>query len=401
MKNISYLLILLVLSSCDNVPKKSVDANNANNTQVIIDYSDDKDFEKTTLSLSDIADSISYIRLSSMDVLISDINQITIMPQEEIAIFSNGLVYRFDKTGNYIDIFYSSGRGPNEAIVPCIPSVNSTNRQVIVNDYASNSFKIFDVNRKNIGGMPSSVDNGKSYREVCGFIDNYLFSYTYNEMGAMNQDSLNYYTANLLEVQNIDTKECVYTYPNPDADFRYRAINDRIAIQVNNRDIFVGKTNGEYWFNIRDMDTIFTTADFKDITPKYILKQPEPKYTPRIRMMQSNRAYDKELTKNSRMIGIAQSDKYVFISYSNQKTPRGICYDTKAIKTLGFGAILNDIDGIGKLDLANLIAYGVICDNKFYFPINAIELIDSDNEDKFRGLNENSNPIIMVIHLKK
>lgn len=64
--------------------------------------------------------------------------------------------------------------------------------------------------------------------------------------------------------------------------------------------------------------------------------------------------------------------------------PKSICYDIKSRITVGFNTIIkNDIDGVSDLDLRSLLNLGSVYDNKIYFAIDALKIVDNGKASKF------------------
>lgn len=402
MKKILLFAFILLLLGCDNTPKATniSSTDSVANELITIDYSNLLIDSGSELLLSEIADSISYIPLAS-DVLLKEVKYVTPSDTKEILVQSNNTLYKYDNSGKYIGRVFSTGRGPNEAIAVLQPMVNRKKREVMVSDYASNSYKIFGIDDgKLIRQLPITTDDWKSTVRISDYSGDMISYIQINRSFESTPESCNPYNKHLLEVKNIATDNMVYQHPNPDSSFRYK-ITDRMMTQKNN-ELLVGDVSGKRWFNIVDMDTIYTTTDFKDVVPVFVLKQPKASLDFRSSTMGYYGALDKSKIEYSRIENIVLTDRFVIVYRESFADGMTVYYDVKSSKIAGFARkIKNDIDGVSDLDLRQMLMRGSVNDNKIYFALDATKIMDNNKGDRFKGLNEYSNPIVMVIHLKK
>lgn len=389
--NIIPILSLLIISV-------SVKSQNSNPT--IIDFSKLEIEKGSQIKLSDIAESVSYIRLSNAP-LIGDVWFSNIYPVDEnqFFIFSNGLMHRYDGLGKYMGKLYNSGRGPNEAIVHIAPVLNQAKGQVLVIDYASNSYKVFSTDGKFIEKRVYTSNNGLTNLHTIGYVDNYEFTHTSNDSPRITPESCNPYNPILLEVKDMKTDKIVFRYPNPYANFRYKVISRNFGID--SYPAFCGKIPGKYWFNFRNIDTIYTTSNFSNITPAFVIKPKEPRRTFKDVFMGNNGASDKSKIDHSYIENITLSDRFVFILFGVNGY-HSAYYDARSGKTTLFEMIIkNDIDQVMDINMIMLMRQGAVYNNKAYVLIDAMAIVDNGKASKFPGLTENSNPVLMVINLKK
>lgn len=389
-KNILITLTFVVLSSVAMAQNSS--------KPTIIDYTKHKFESGSQIKLSEIAESINYIRVAD-NVLLGDLMFSYTMPVNDkyFIIFSNGLVHRYDNSGKYINRVYSSGRGPKEAIVSTKPILNRTkgNVTVLCN---TGEYKVFRLDGQLVETYSAKRNSSVDIFPI-GYLDNYEIITTTNNSPRTTPQSCNPYNKYLLEVKDIQTKKEVYRYPNPYSDFRYKVVSNRFGVDFYHA--FCGKVLNKYWFNFKNMDTIYTTSNFTTITPAFVLKSMEPRYDFKSWFMGNNGAMDKGKLGHSSIENISLSDRFVFTLFGTSQYLSGY-YDTKTRTAKLFEKIIkNDIDGVADVSMIKLMRHGEIYNNKIYVLIDALDIIDSGKGSKFPGLTESSNPILMVINLKK
>lgn len=406
MKMLFLTLICTTLFGCGSSPNTNQSATiNADtvatinaDAMVTIDLRNLKFTKNSVLNLSEIADSVTFVKLSQT-VLLSDVRSISIMDEtNEILVFSDNLLYRYDKSGNYIGKVFNSGRGPNEAICYMPPIVNSQQKFVTIDDNISNYYKTIDFTG-NIISRQDKWTNGVR-KTVVGYSDNLEVSYKKNDSYLSSPNSCNIYGDYLVEVNDISTKKNIYNLPNPDKDFRYQSKNTLSSVTLSENFLYFNKTTNYCYFSIANADTIYRTTNFMDVEAKFSIKLSEPRHTVKSYMMQYNGAHDKSrsgyLISGRRLF----SDRYFFFNFYKTPDIATICYDNALNTTIEFDKIKDDVGGSGieiPVRVHQLFSYN----NKLYHPIDALTILDSGNASKFKGLTEDSNPMIMVIHLKK
>ncbi|MGM0642015.1 MAG: 6-bladed beta-propeller [Thermotogota bacterium] len=136
------LLPLLFLVCCSKTgDEKKHTESNSQLTRV--DFEDLSEFEKT-ISLSDIAKDVSYIKLETNEnVLVNKINNIK-LTKDFIFISDLDNVYQFSKTGDYIRKIGRKGRGPGEYVHIASLEINESREEIYV--HCSTRKKLFVYN---------------------------------------------------------------------------------------------------------------------------------------------------------------------------------------------------------------------------------------------------------------
>lgn len=398
MKTFYLFLLSAILFGCDTSVKPTQTTVVDVDSLVNIDLRNLKFPKNRALNLSEIADSVTFIRLPQ-NVLLSDVQSINIIDEtNEMLIFSNGLVFRYDKNSKYINKVFSSGRGPNDAICFKLPIINSQQKFVTVDDNFSVYYKTFSLTGDLISKQVKS--NDKSAKIVVGYSDNFEISYTKNYSNFSTPDSCNIYGNYLMEVKDVVNNKSVYNLPNPDRDFRYQATDKITGVTLIENFLCFDKATRYCYFSIANSDTIYRTTNFADVQSKYYIQLDEPRHDVKSYMMHINGAYDKSKSGYLKS-GLSKfTDRYFFMQFMKRSDDTNVCYDNSTGFVVEFDKIKDDIGGS---EIETILMMDKLSQhkNKLYYPIDALTILDSGNASKFSGLTENSNPVIMVVHLKK
>lgn len=349
------------------------------------------------LKLSEIAESINYIQLSN-DVPLADIEYVKPIDNGEFLVYSNSMIYRFNANGKYLNTLFKSGRGPIDVVCHTTPIVNLANRSVSVWDNVSEYYKMYNFEGKFLSKKNKKV-NGMRY-DIAGYYKNFEIAWLKKDNWAATPDKCNPFGENLFTVTDLLSNKIVYQFKNPDANSTFKITGDRFLFIPSL--LFISNANNKLWFNIRDKYEIYSTTNFGDVRQEYAIipKSPYDDF-----MTRTKKSYSGDTGKATRgnfhIEDLMVTDRFVFVKFA-EKLKFGLAYyDRKTGKTDGFSAIENDIDKIVDFDIYKLSSIYAPSDNKLYVAIDALKIIDAGNAAKFKGLNENSNSVIMIVHLKK
>lgn len=393
------LAIFSCKSSLNDIAKVNLTVSDslAQNEPIVVDYSKLPLKKGSYLNLSNIAESISYTTLSN-DVLLGDTKTMsTYVVNEDVMIIYYGMMaYKFNiNTGAYLGAVYSKGRASNESVAPERPTIDRANNVLISSDMGTQTFKKFNINKKGDLLDRSAKDYGKKF--YIGYLDNYEVTHsTFRKNGNRNP-----YGENLLDVRDTKSGELVYSYPNPYHGFEFKPTGGNSSIELSAK-VFIGKlSDNSYWFNFKNIDTLYTTTDFRRVKPYIVIKPTEPRLSFTDIIKQDNGAFDKYKITHSRIGQLALSDRFLFVgAYSTSYYH--VVYDIKKKTTKLFDrTVRNDIDSVADIDLCYALNFDQIIDNKLYILIDALKIFDNNKQDKFPGLKEDSNPVLMIVTLKK
>lgn len=349
------------------------------------------------LKLSDIAQSISYIQLSR-NIPLAEINYIKPIDNGEFLIYCNSMVYRFDANGKYINSLFKSGRGPIDAVCYAEPAVDLSNRFVSINDNASSYYKMYNFEGKFLSKKEKKLNDMKY--NIVGYHNSLEIAWLQKANWLSTPEKCNPFGEYFFTVTDLSSKKIVYQFKNPDANNYFKITGERFMMIPSY--LFLSTANNKLWFNIRDKYEVYSTSDFKDVKQEYqiIPKKPNDDFMAMTRKSFSGDT-GKSTRANFRIEDVMVTDRYVIIKFWEKLKLAIAYYDKKTGKTDGYSAIENDIDKIATFDIYKLSSTNSHSDNKLYVAIDALKIVDAGHASKFKGLNEDSNPVIMVVHLKK
>lgn len=404
MKNLTILLtLIIVLFSCTQ--KKEVD--NIVDLTLIT--------EPNSTNLSELGSEITYIPLET--------NASCIIQQIDKLIYEGGAyylrstnenkvtpekgapppppmprirsLYRFLKNGEFICQISRQGGGPSEYRYIRDFLYNKNNNTI--NIFISNDIKEFSLD--GIWGKNTTIEyNGKEVSSI-GYTNNQILGFVENAEG-QNEYSFVLYNAN---------GQIINKYKN-----KYKFNISTGAISFNPECIFY-QYKGILHCKELNSDTIFS-FDKDTFIPKYILKQGEAKYTTDLR----EKSMTTNLTKYIIQKNLFESEKYLFYQHNWEK--RNNCF----IKNKSNGTqylidnetgLVNDLDSGPNFKIQNTITV----DGNEYLTswINAFELKAHVASNDFKNstskspekkkeleqlansLNENDNPVLMLLKLKE
>ncbi|MBN2635717.1 MAG: 6-bladed beta-propeller [Prolixibacteraceae bacterium] len=402
MKNLSILLTLIItLLSCKQ--KKEVDN--------IVDLTSIT--EPTATNLSELGSEITYIPLET--------NAGCLIPQIEKLIYEGGSyfsestnantekpkkgspppppmmptrsLYRFSKNGKFICQISHKGEAPSECIDIQDFLYNKNNNTIDI--FILNDIKEFSLD--GIWGKNMTLDSddvtsfGYNNNQILGFINNaegqneYSFV-LFDANGKVISKYINKYKFNISTGAIYFNPECIF--------YQYDEI------------LHCKELNS---------DTIFS-FDNGNFIPKYILKQGEAKYTTELR----EKSYTTNLTKYIIQKNLFESKNYLFYQYSWES--RNNCFiqnKSNGIQYLidnGTG-LVNDLDNGPNFKIQNtvtidgteyIVSWISAFELKNHVASNEFKNATSKSPEKKRdleqlanSLDENDNPVLMLVKLKE
>ncbi len=404
MKNLTFLLTLIVLFSC----KQKKEPDNSIDLTAITEPSEP--------NLSELGAEVMYIQLETNEsciiqqidkliyesgtfFILGSINPYVESPDKDAPppppMMPKRSVYRFSKTGEFICQIGQLGKGPSEYRYIHEFLYNRSNNTI--NIYFLNEIKEFSLDgvwEKNITiDSDEVISLGYTNNQFLGFIDN---------SAGQNEYSFVLIDANGKVLNRFENK--------------YKFSISKNAIIYPSECIFY-QYNGILHCKEMHSDTIFS-FDNGIFIPKYILKQGEAKYTPDLRkeyIFENNNRDKIIIQKNS-----FESENYLFFQY--RLKDRGNCFiqnksdGTRYLVNNDTG-LVNDMDNGPNLKIQNTLTV----DGVEYLVswINAFELKAHVTSEAFKnstpkypekkkeleqlanGLDENDNPVLMLVKLKE
>lgn len=323
------------------------------------------------INISEIAESVQMIPLETNDsCLISYISSIDIC-NNYIFINSGGRsIIQFDTNGNYIRQIGRQGKGPAEYLYPGNITCDINNQKIYISDYRQ--IHCFDFK----GNYIYTIKLNQLIEYIASTNNGLLAFYT--KFGEKNGDKMmnrvlaNIYSINgklvdSLEIKNIEVDGTTGTI-NPGAHYLSQA---------------AGKTYLYYPVLVPEpvlRDTLFQMAKDQHFIPRY-----------KIDFGITNI----EEIKNKKLLikNMYKTDRYLFVEYYFQQKLQFLCCDLKGNRNYNTSEGIHD-------DLhqtANITLYPVKnTPNVMYAILDAYKI-----SNEIKGIDENDNPVLMIVQLKK
>jgi hypothetical protein len=385
MKNI--FLLIPILISC----QPTQDNNQLKENSRIIDL-DKVTIVERSLKMSEIAETIDYIALETSDKAFITQGAHFRATDNYFLLSQRGQIKQFDQSGKFIRNLVNVGRGPGEGFSRCFEVDDSSDNLFMYSNFAHNIIKY----------------NLNSGININTFKDPETEFWT---------DNLHYYKGNLLFISNsasekfffkvysLDDMQCILTWP--------------IKYQTNFRSLnSIAEYSSTYAQNIdsalliKEMfsDTIYLTTDFKDLKPRYIFNGGEKLAYQSFQQFLSDPG--KATIDNKLIIGrFFETSKSLFFYGFNGKKINLYMYDKieNKLRVYNGKEIINDLDnGINfkiNWDPHSTIYYkgNIYCIIDIFQNQKELKLsnLKSDKlKEILKGVDEFSNPILMIVKLK-
>lgn len=383
---LKYLFFLLFLiSSCKPIEKP-------------LFQFDLSSIEENCISLSDLADEITYTPLENAIQLgmIYDYHYPKFV-NNSIFLFENNIgILVFNRNGNYLRKIGNIGRGPGEYIHGLSFAVDEKTESVYINDtrdiikvYSQTGFFLRSFSAQKYGGSIDAIE-----------VHNSKVFISYNPQF----DDAKYEWILLDTLGNLVKKK------------------ERTSPVFNSNWLAGGGTylfdnNISYWNQY--VDTIFSISPYLKIKPSFIISQGE------FRLPKSNFDIFKQVSKYMTINQILETKHFLMVRYSFYKEKNGFVLIDKINgksslsywDTYSSGSILNDLDGGIKF-----LPQSYFVENDREYLIEVIDPFQIKNHvtsDEFRNstpkyfekkkeleilansLKETDNPVLMIVRLKK
>jgi hypothetical protein len=324
------------------------------------------------IKLSRIADSISYVFLETKDeCLLSNTNSIIHIDSQDIFIYSDNNIYRFSNSGLFLNKIGNRGMGPEEYSSYKYSDVDSDNKLLLLlsqnNALYFYNYEGMFIKKIKLDGEIKAIKcfGNKSFTcEKSNYSDGYcstIAQYDY-EGKLLNQSIIEKDKSNF--ERSLYTSSIMYHYNNT---IKYKSLYN---------------------------DTLYQYCSDK-ISKNLILSL--GKYSPKREYIEDVNKKEKLLMQYIQIVHIIESQQYLFVLAIKGKKIRSLIID-KTTGDLVFnkdidnpkkgGGIANDINGKGYF-------YPMI-----FFDRNKLAQIIYPNNIQMNDVDENSNPVIQIIHLK-
>lgn len=412
--NIKYILIAVILISCNTVTKES---NEKKQTVEIINLREIFKREKK-VNLSEIALSIEYIQLESNDVSllnrIKNINKDIQFSKKNIVIkdASNNLIL-FDYSGKFLKKIGNVGKGPQE-----YPSIQEFTVFKEGNEIAVHSAqlqKVLVYNNK--GEFLNSFKTGFWSVGMTSFQQKFIFM---NPLGRRNYTD--YFTLSSFSKTGNKKKSFLYKSKEKEIEIEKKKKLNMFTTLHNN---FVLNDTLRYWESSYGKDTIWSVTKENKEIPSYVIDFDDNLRPYDLFAFKKNISFE-EMIKYGNVEYFQESSNYMFFKlYSsddkklhkvlyNKKTKISTSILFKKSSKKGFNfSFYNNIDGgmpfwpEGKVsdDKMYMLLYGYELKDYVARQSKELSFLDKKGRSKLLNIVKNAkisdNPILMVVTLKK
>lgn len=328
----------IILLFCISILNFSCKNKTQNTSQypIHIDFGNHVDKYKE-IPLSQIADSVSYVKLENRPECFVDNLSKVLLSDQFIFTFTRKAVLQFDKKGKFIRQIGKKGKGPEEYNRVMDLYIDKTSRKLFVN--AGSKIQIYDFDGKYIGYHKYFFNEFFTYLDT-----NTIVSATANYNGQ--QKNLLLFTNPQLDT--LGKHPNTHFFKHPTSIYMVQSDFKRNFYTFKNQLYFVPTYN----------DTIFHLKDPKHLLPKFIVDKGKYKLPLKYRL-ECIADYEKFFlkAKDYYLTFTDELDDYVLISYVHAnyagKTKLAI-YNKKTGETYSLGksknqasGFSNDIDGFG------------------------------------------------------
>lgn len=387
--NVVLYLFVFVFFSCANQPSGGIKTVNI------------FEAEESGISISEIADDITYIPLASESVLENILN-VVYFDGDYFVKDNKSKFLRFDEDGNLFNQIGRRGQGPGEyrfvsdfVIFPKTREIFITGGKrdkIMVYSPEGHFIRSFDLPRKSVRSI------GTSDKNILVFF-----------LAGAEHDTIN--------MQLINANGTVLkNYPN-----KYEFRRGRAMVGFSGECVMYGFNNQLHFKEIFS-DTIFT-MDGQNIVPKMILNSYDKRFTPEIRtkaieeLSADPRNPSESLLKSVIQHKLFETANFLFYEYGYNKKSKMLIYNKTTGKTVEIDSqegIENDWDGGPNIQLKMAKD-----DNTVFSWVNAFELKQYVTSKEFKNstpkypekkknleqlansLDENDNPVLILVKLKE
>ncbi len=406
MKRIIILIIPVLVLSCNRGIEQAEEPEYDRDKFFIVDYESILN-NKSTVSLSELADDIEYIPLETNEKCLLRSTAKYHFTDEFIFVNNIEYILQFDRTGKFIKQIGTPGRGPGEIGLIRILSVLNEQKQLVVQTNWARKLYYFSYD----GDFLKSVKVDDMWRIKAIQDDRFV----YFDFCANGFEDYMFALVNMAG----DTLDVVNNH--------YKWENKTGFVGTMSYHLFVPFYfyNDIISFKSMHNDTVYHVAG-DSIKPEYLIdlgKYQLPQEN-RIEVPSSGGSQGfAEKSKGYRFCSVFEADESLFISSSGYQDDihYNIIYDrpsgtgTMLVDKDNYpGSIINDIDGG-----PDFWPKAAVNDSTVYMPILPLDLRNKDFRDKLRNaevpdpqkkdeliqmidsLDENDNPVLMILRLNK
>lgn len=375
MKKIKILIVIFLCSGClSNPPQKGL----------YLDVAEQLYGKESSFCLSEICDSISYIPLETHpDALLRGLNMGIKTAADYIFIQDQNAIYRFDCKGNYEGKLDKHGRGPHEFLQIMGFDINTCTHELYIYDNILGKIEVVDFNFKplrTLQPVPLNIQDiaiDKNGHIVCGVIRNDVLAQGKTQdaiiiLNAQNGHEIGKRKSKIPTAQVQGTSNFIYS----------------TILTKYNHNIHYKEHRSDSYYLFQDTSQCDSIHFTVNVGKNYPVE------------------WDYDETKMDKMSqypsfdGAVETINHIFIYFRPQnENSRLACYHKKTQRLTVFpkGEFpTNDIDnGLSPK------CFRKVDDKTLIEVIPAIKFIDTYRDRNTFHINEEDNPILMLIHLKE
>ncbi|MBQ8443561.1 MAG: hypothetical protein IJX29_10210 [Bacteroides sp.] len=415
-KTIAWMLATAFFTACSSTPKQETTEAEAPQWPYTIDLSE-VEFSHEPQCLSEFADSIEYIMLSD-DVLLPDMFHLRwLLDKDDNIYIEHGNIEKFTPDGKHIKSLLKIGQGPGEIankLSNVYAAFNLNDNYVYVPDHGKTDFAKFTLNGDYLGKV-TKIDSAGHVRKYLSIVNNReifhyegitLYDYT---KGNTKEEHVNPDGPYLFYVENQLTDSIEYKKANGLYHIKPKVINRGMA-RDGSWPMLCGYVESDFWLRHYNQDTIYRTKDAVTFDPWYVIKR-HPQmadYDFQVRALVAD-ITKTEVTSKHYLGDTWGTDAGVFYRYfvgnDRDKSGFGFCPKNGKAKTYSNKGFKNDLDEyLPPLELSYKVLSGKKGFQKrgyLYVLVDAFKFFEEGAKPPFPDLEEDSNPVLVKLHLKK
>ncbi|MEL7585425.1 MAG: 6-bladed beta-propeller [Prolixibacteraceae bacterium] len=306
-------------------------------------------------------------------------------------------ILKFSGTGDFLCEIGQRGKGPHEYLFSSDFAISSKNQNVFILSGSEDKFYIYSSEGKFIRTMSSPSEKTSSL----DCLENNIICYSGNRDGSVKN------SFDIIDFKGRVIKSFSNKYPYQSTGFETGFSKECIFYMY----------EGQLCIKEFHSDTIFIFDQQLHFTPKFILKQGIKRFLPEIREVKDMSAYLAESSKYISQKNLFESNSYLFFEFNLEKQHYYSISSKISGRTYLVNAksgLINDLDGG-----PNILPKAIKDDNTIVAWIEAYQFKAYVASDEFKNsipkypektrelenladaLNENDNPILMLVKLKE
>jgi len=350
-----------------------------------------------TLYMSNYFESIEYIPLETKSECLIGNNPILYVTNEFIVTITSGNCFVFDRlSGLFLGKIGNRGRGPNE--------YSQTPQGIIVNEQEKTIFlgqgnRLIEYSLTDMSVNPQSIRVRPLLNDKLAYITKNIWVVALLNVAGNNPNQLLFF----------DREGMIDSIPN-----HYFFTPKTNEVWINPIENFFYRYDNDLYYKHLYNDTIFKIAD-KKLYPEWIF---ETKKSPQLlyQLRDNPSTLSKEMANYHLIYPILETDQYLFFNVTYQNQRHTYLFDKKIhqLKELENGGFINDIDaGLTFWPAFTNQNQDLVCAYHADILKEEISLkgLNEQNDKDILGfkklrtlvaqLNEEDNPIVVIVKLKK